>query len=146
MLIAIPESGTGLVLDAGHEAWALPPGARRRGDAVFGAGPQRRAPEEANAIVVGELFAGTHARAALPGVMAAVAEWLPDVIMHETCEFAGALTAERAGLPSVPRGRPHGLARGTTSRSSPPARSTPCAPSTASRRTRTGSGCAASAA
>jgi UDP:flavonoid glycosyltransferase YjiC (YdhE family) len=100
VLIAIPGAATGLVLDAGHEAWALPQAPAAVGDAVF-ARAQAAAPDEANAIVVGELFAGVHARAAMPGVMAAVAEWLPDVILHETCEFAAALTAERAGVPSV---------------------------------------------
>ena len=101
VLIAIPEAATGLVLDAGHEAWALPQADAAVGDAPFARARAAASQDEAAAIVVGELFAGTYARAALPGVMAAVAEWLPDVIMHETCEFAGALTAERAGLPSV---------------------------------------------
>ena len=100
VLIAIPDSGTGLVLDAGHEAWALPQTPDAVSDAAF-ARTAGASLDEANAIVVGELFAGVYARAAVPGVMAAVAEWLPDVIVHETCEFAGALTAERAGLPSI---------------------------------------------
>ena len=100
VLIAIGESATGLVLDAGHEAWALPQAPAAVSDAVF-ARTQGASRDEANAIVVGELFAGVHARAALPGVMSAVAEWLPDVIVHETCEFAAALVAERGGLPSV---------------------------------------------
>jgi len=100
VLIAIPESSTGLVLDAGHEAWALPQAPSDVSDAIS-ARAHAATPDEANAIVVGELFAGTHARAALPGVMAAVAEWQPDVLVHETCEFAAALVAERAALPSV---------------------------------------------
>ena len=100
VLIAIPESSTGLVLDAGHEAWALPQAPNEVSDAIS-ARAQTATPDEANAIVVGELFAGTHARAALPGVMAAVAEWQPDVLVHETCEFAAALVGERAALPSV---------------------------------------------
>jgi UDP:flavonoid glycosyltransferase YjiC (YdhE family) len=58
-------------------------------------------PEEANRIVIGELFAGVQARAALPGVMGAVAEWRPDALVHETCEFTAALVAERAALPAV---------------------------------------------
>jgi UDP:flavonoid glycosyltransferase YjiC (YdhE family) len=100
VMIAIPEGGTGLVLDAGHEAWALPQAPTAVADAVF-ARTRDASRDEANAIVIGELFAGVYGRAAMPGVMAAVAEWLPDVIVHETCEFAGALVAERAGLPSV---------------------------------------------
>src|SRR5215218_593858 len=100
VLIATPETATGLVLDAGHEAWALPQAPAAVSDAVF-ARAHAAGPDEANRIVIGELFAGTYARAALPGVIGAVAEWEPDVLMHETCEFAAALVAERAALPSV---------------------------------------------
>src|SRR5215218_3065857 len=100
VLIAIPESATGLVLDAGHEAWALPQAPTAVSDAVS-ASAHAAGPEEANRIVIGELFAGVYARAALPGVIGAVAEWRPDVLMHETCEFAAALVAEQAALPSV---------------------------------------------
>jgi UDP:flavonoid glycosyltransferase YjiC (YdhE family) len=100
VLIAAPESTTEAVLDAGHEAWALPEAPAAVSDAVS-ARAHAAEPEEANRIVVGELFAGVHARAALPGVMGAVAEWQPDALMHETCEFTAALVAERAALPSV---------------------------------------------
>jgi len=101
ILVAIPETGTGLVLDAGHEAWAVPEAPAAERDAVSARASAAASRDEANAIILGELFAGIDARAAMPGVMSAVAEWLPDVIVHETCEFAGALTAERAGLPSI---------------------------------------------
>jgi len=100
VMIATPEAATGLVLDAGHEAWALPQAPAAVSDSVF-ARAQAGGPDEANRIVIGELFAGTHARAALPGVTAAVAEWQPDVLMYETCEFAAALVAEQVALPSV---------------------------------------------
>jgi len=104
VLIAIPETATGLVLDAGHEPWALPEAPAELADAVSARGfaaAKAGAGDEANRIIVGELFAGVHARASLPGIMGAVAEWQPDVLMHETCEFAAALVAERAALPSV---------------------------------------------
>ena len=104
VLIAIPETATGLVLDAGHEPWALPEAPAELSDAVSARGfaaAKAGAGDEANRIIVGELFAGVHARASLPGIMGAVAEWQPDVLMHETCEFAAALVAERAALPSV---------------------------------------------
>jgi UDP:flavonoid glycosyltransferase YjiC (YdhE family) len=100
VLIAIPEEGTSLVLEAGHEAWALPQAPAAVSDAVF-ARTQGAGPEEANRIVIGELFAGVHARAAIPGVVGAVAEWQPDVLLYETCEFAAPLVAECAALPSV---------------------------------------------
>ena len=31
----------------------------------------------------------------MPGAYAAVAEFLPDLIVHESCEFSGPLAAER---------------------------------------------------
>jgi UDP:flavonoid glycosyltransferase YjiC (YdhE family) len=77
VLIAAPESTTEAVLDAGHEAWALPQAPAAVSDAVS-ARAHAAEPEEANRIVIGELFAGVQARAALPGVMGAVAEWRPD--------------------------------------------------------------------
>ena len=92
------------MLDAGHEPWALPEAPAELSDAVSARGfaaAKAGAGDEANRIIVGELFAGVHARASLPGIMGAVAEWQPDVLMHETCEFAAALVAERAALPSV---------------------------------------------
>ncbi len=101
VLIAIPESGAGLVLDAGHEAWALPEAPEAAAAAVSARARDAGSPEETNRTIIGELFAGTFGRASLPGVMGAVAEWQPDVLLHETCEFAAALVAERAALPSV---------------------------------------------
>jgi UDP:flavonoid glycosyltransferase YjiC (YdhE family) len=59
------------------------------------------APEEANALVVGQIFGRLKTRAALPGVLAAVERWRPDAIVRETYEFAGVLAAERHGIPHV---------------------------------------------
>jgi UDP:flavonoid glycosyltransferase YjiC (YdhE family) len=54
---------------------------------------------DANAQMIAEFFAGIDVRAGLPGQRAIVEEWRPDIIVRETCEFAGALTAELAGIP-----------------------------------------------
>ena len=100
VLIAVPERATGLVLDAGHAAWALPQPADEAG-APISARARELPRDEANAIVIGELFAGLYARAAVPGVADAIEDWRPDVLVRESCEFAGALAAERAGVPCV---------------------------------------------
>jgi len=55
--------------------------------------------DAANALVVGKIFAGFDAPAALPGIQAAIEQWRPDLLVHETCEFAGPVAAERAGVP-----------------------------------------------
>ena len=51
--------------------------------------------------MIRELFIGLDARAALPGMLAAVEDWRPDVIVRETCEFASCVAAERFGVPLV---------------------------------------------
>jgi UDP:flavonoid glycosyltransferase YjiC (YdhE family) len=56
-------------------------------------------PDEANELVLGELFARVRARAALPGVELAIDAWRPDVVVRESCEFASAVAAEARGIP-----------------------------------------------
>ena len=54
-------------------------------------------PEE----VIRDVFVGLHARTALPGMLDAVAEWRPDVIVRESMELASALAADRLEVPVV---------------------------------------------
>lgn len=63
---------------------------------VFG---QSRA--DANRMVLGRLFAGLSAEAALPGLTEIVISWRPDVVVRETFEFGSLIAAERAGLPQI---------------------------------------------
>jgi UDP:flavonoid glycosyltransferase YjiC (YdhE family) len=56
-------------------------------------------PERQDEHVIREIFAGCHARAALPGTLATIEEWAPDVVVRESCEFSGAIAAERLGVP-----------------------------------------------
>src|SRR4051794_16350410 len=105
VLVGTPRGATGLVLDAGHAAWALPEAPREAADAVF-ARARGLPRDEANRVILGGVFAGVYARAALPGAQAAVEEWRPDVLLRESCEFAGAVAAERAGVPRA-RVAPH---------------------------------------
>jgi UDP:flavonoid glycosyltransferase YjiC (YdhE family) len=58
-------------------------------------------PEEANRIVIGEVFGRIDTRAALPGVLAIVDRWRPDAIVRESYEFASAIAAELRGIPHV---------------------------------------------
>jgi UDP:flavonoid glycosyltransferase YjiC (YdhE family) len=107
------------LLRAGHDVQVAGPG--DRGGVVERAGlpfhPLAEAPEaeswpvyestldlsheEANIRVIGEIFARIYTRAALPGVLDAVASWRPHVIVRETYEFASVLAAERNGIPHV---------------------------------------------
>ena len=56
-------------------------------------------PDEANELVLGELFGRVRARAALPGVELAIDAWRPDVVIRESCEFASAVAAEAREIP-----------------------------------------------
>ncbi len=51
--------------------------------------------------MIEEVFAGEHARSALPGLLALMRRWRPDVVLRETCEFASPLAADAAGIPDV---------------------------------------------
>jgi UDP:flavonoid glycosyltransferase YjiC (YdhE family) len=57
--------------------------------------------EEANAIVLGEIFGRLDAQAALPGVTATIDDWRPDVVVREPTEFASWVAAEKAGVPQL---------------------------------------------
>lgn len=100
VLVAAPPAAAEMVRRAGHAFRALgaPPDEHR--GAVF-ARTAGASGEEANRIVIGELFAGLDGRAALPGVVSAVEAWRPDAIVHESCEFAAALAGELTGVPTV---------------------------------------------
>jgi UDP:flavonoid glycosyltransferase YjiC (YdhE family) len=57
--------------------------------------------EAANERMIGEFFARIDTRAALPGLLAIVEGWQPDVIVRESWEFASILVAELYGIPLV---------------------------------------------
>jgi UDP:flavonoid glycosyltransferase YjiC (YdhE family) len=102
---------------AGHEVVVAAPSSLARGIAraglrhePVGAAPDAEvarafapvwAREASAAHVIGDLFAGMHARAVLPDMLALVAAWKPDVVVRETMEFASTLAAERHGVPQV---------------------------------------------
>ena len=56
-------------------------------------------PDEANEIVLAELFGRVRAAAALPGMELAMDAWRPDLVLRESCEFAGAVAGEARGIP-----------------------------------------------
>lgn len=55
--------------------------------------------DEANRVVVGEVFATLDANAGLPRLAATVEQWRPDVIVRDPAEFASWLLAERRHVP-----------------------------------------------
>jgi UDP:flavonoid glycosyltransferase YjiC (YdhE family) len=58
-------------------------------------------PGEADQIVLEEIFAGEFARSALPGMLATMRAWRPDVVLRESTEFASLVAAEQLGVPHL---------------------------------------------
>ncbi len=57
--------------------------------------------EEADRTVMVEIFGRLDAQAALPGLTRIMAEWRPDVVAREFCEFGSLVAAAKAGIPQV---------------------------------------------
>jgi UDP:flavonoid glycosyltransferase YjiC (YdhE family) len=58
-------------------------------------------PGEADQIVLQEIFAGEFARSALPGMLEVMRTWRPDVVLHESTEFASLVAADHLGIPRL---------------------------------------------
>jgi hypothetical protein len=86
--VAIPRSAAATVEESGLTAWPLedPPEGPRAAVIESALG---LSPDDANAKVMRELFAGLDARAALPGLRDAIASWRADVVIHETAAMKG---------------------------------------------------------
>ena len=55
--------------------------------------------EEADDIVIRDVFARIDAQAALPGLVETIDRWGPDVVVRESAELASVAAAQRAGVP-----------------------------------------------
>ncbi|MGH9117886.1 MAG: hypothetical protein ACRD0A_08405 [Acidimicrobiales bacterium] len=106
-------------LEAGHEVLVAAPASFASAVAAAGLGhvpfadvpPEIMGPvfarlpslteDEANDVVIGDVFGRLDARAALPGVTATIASWRPDIVLREPCEFASLVAAEWFGVPQV---------------------------------------------
>ncbi|MGH2991514.1 MAG: glycosyltransferase [Solirubrobacterales bacterium] len=55
--------------------------------------------QSANAVMIGDFFAGLDVAAELPRLTALVERWRPDVIVRESWEFGSTLVAEMHGIP-----------------------------------------------
>jgi len=98
--VAAPESYTASVARTGldHEPFPDPP------PEVIGpvvAKLMTLPVQEADALVIREVFGRIDAQAALPSVLEIVERWRPDVILREPAEIAALAAAERSGVPHV---------------------------------------------
>ncbi len=98
VLVAGPPPLADAVARAGYSFWegASPP--EDELGAVWGRVPTLP-PDQANEVVVGEIFGGLNVRAMLPRLEQACVDWRPDAVIREQAEFASSIAAERHGLP-----------------------------------------------
>jgi hypothetical protein len=98
VLFAGPPDLAGPVNAAGFRFWQFDPPPEEELGPIWGRVPEL-APEEANGVVVREIFGRLNTSAALPRLRAAVEQWRPDVVVRDPNEYGAALAAELHGIP-----------------------------------------------
>ena len=58
-------------------------------------------PVEGDRVVMVEVFGRLDAQAALPALITIMADWRPDLVLREPCEFGSLAAAEHAGIPQA---------------------------------------------
>lgn len=98
VMVAGPPDLAGPAAEAGFDFWEFDPPAEDELGAVWSRVPELP-PEEANNVVVGDIFGRLNTTAALPRLRAACEEWRPDVVLRDPNEYGSALAAELHGIP-----------------------------------------------
>jgi UDP:flavonoid glycosyltransferase YjiC (YdhE family) len=98
VMFAGPPDLEGSAEAAGFRFWPLDPPPEDELGAIWSRVPELP-PEEANEVVVGEIFGRLNTTAHLPRMRAAFAEWAPDVVLRDPNEYSGALVAEQNDIP-----------------------------------------------
>src|SRR5699024_5474868 len=58
-------------------------------------------PQEADEVVLREVFGRVDAQAAIPSLVELIARWRPDVVVRESAELGSLAAAEQLGVPHV---------------------------------------------
>lgn len=98
--VAAPRSRGALVARAGLPFWPLDDPPEDEIWALFEP-TAAMSPDDANAVVIRDVFGRLYARSALPGLLAIAKAWRPDAIVGESYEFASVQAGERLGIPQV---------------------------------------------
>jgi UDP:flavonoid glycosyltransferase YjiC (YdhE family) len=101
VLLAGPPDLAGPADAAGFEFWQFDPPPEDELGATWARVPELP-PEEANEVVIGEIFGRLNTTAGLPRLRAACEEWRPDAVLRDPNEYGSALAAE---LHDTPHGR-----------------------------------------
>jgi UDP:flavonoid glycosyltransferase YjiC (YdhE family) len=98
LMFAGPPDLAASVEAAGFDFWEFdPPPADELGE-IWGRVPALP-PEEANQVVVGEIFGRLNTTAALPRLRAAFEDWRPAAVLRDPNEYGSAIAAELHGVP-----------------------------------------------
>jgi UDP:flavonoid glycosyltransferase YjiC (YdhE family) len=97
VLLAAPAGARDTVVAAGVPFLPLPDPPQDQLDPIFASLPGL-SHEEQGVRVMREVFADIDARSSLPGILRAVSEHGPDLLLREPTEYAGLLAAERLGV------------------------------------------------
>jgi UDP:flavonoid glycosyltransferase YjiC (YdhE family) len=98
--VAAPASFADQVQTAGFEHRAFADAPAEQMGAVFARLPTVSF-EEANRIIVSEVFGRLDAQAGLPGLVETIETWRPDVVLREPSEFASLVAARAADVPQM---------------------------------------------
>ncbi|WP_205697471.1 glycosyltransferase [Conexibacter sp. SYSU D00693] len=98
VLVAAPPRIAEMVTAHGFAFWQLDDPSEERMGPVWSRVPSL-SPDEANAVVIGEIFGRLNTEATLPRMHEAFASFAPDVVVREANQYSGALLAEEAGIP-----------------------------------------------
>jgi glycosyltransferase len=98
--VAAPGSFEGNVLRSGLSHLPFPDVPADRMGAVFGRLPQLSR-QEANRVVMSDVFGRLDAQAALPTLMHIIADRQPDIVVRDPSEFGSLVAAHQAGIPQV---------------------------------------------
>jgi UDP:flavonoid glycosyltransferase YjiC (YdhE family) len=98
VMFAGPPVLEGSVEAAGFRFWRFDPPVEDELGGIWARVPELP-PEEANVVVVRDIFGSLNTSAAVPGMRAAVEEWRPDVVLRDPNEYSGALAAEQYEIP-----------------------------------------------
>lgn len=100
VLVTAPDSFADHVQRSGLSFHPFPDVPSEQMGAVFARLPTLST-DEANRLVVGEIFGRLDAQAALPAMLELVGQWRPDVVVRDPAEFASLVAAARFGVPQA---------------------------------------------
>jgi UDP:flavonoid glycosyltransferase YjiC (YdhE family) len=100
VIVVAPQSADAMIAAAGFDHLPYPDPPDELRDPIF-AEARRLSYDDANRLVMAEIFVRIDTRHAYPHVLGAMRSWRPDAVLYDISEFAAPLAAETLGIPAV---------------------------------------------